>query len=602
MKIIYISSIFVMLLLSSCMDYFLELEDPDQLTEEVYFTEPEHFREAANYLYTRLPSFRMGSLGENLLDYASDLSTAAISETDYGFGNISIPIDDSNWGGSYTNLRTANKLIEFAEEYGGDKAEIAQEVAEAKFFRAWFHYKLMQYFGGVPIVLRSLETDSEELWAKRNSRYEVTEQIIKDLNEAIPDLPLEGAIAADNKGLVSQGAAKAFKARVLLHEATWMKYVGTTTDGDGTSTGAGSAGYDAANIDVYLAEAAEMCEDVMNEGSYELWDYSSELSGMSHYFMVNIEASNSNPLGLDKTSNKEFILYRKHDLDLFHSTNPAQSGRAAPNRKMIDMILCSDGLPIEKSSVFQGYDNIGDEYLNRDYRMRAYFGSFRSYGDYNDLTSGVPTNETVLLPGYSNADAGSGYKCQKWERWGKDDSSFDIPDNGGVDFPIIRLAEVYLTYAEALYELNGTLTDAQLNASINKTRSRAGLPALTNSFITTNGLDLLEEIRRERAVEFYAEANRFIDLRRWNIAVDALGEATCGMVVGGTAIENNTAVYDPADYSNDPLAITLPNGETRDAVQLVREDQRNFALKHYLYPVPSGQILLNNNLLQNPGY
>ncbi len=602
MKFIYIIPVLIMVLLSSCMDDFLNFKDPDQITEEVYFNKPEHFREAANYLYTRLPSYRMGSLGENLLDYSTDLSSADVTQSEYGFGNITTPIDDGAWGGGYTNIRTANKLIEFGLNYSGDQADIAREIAEAKFFRAFFHFKLLQRFGGVPIVTRSLQTDSEELWAKRNSRYEVTQQILMDLDEAIEDLPLEAAIASEHKGQLSKGAAQAFKARVLLHEATWMKYVGTSTDGDGTNEGAGSAGYDANNINVYLSEAAAMCEAVMADGTYQLWNYNSGLENMSHYFMFNIEASYSNPLGLDKTSMNEFILYRKHDIDLFHSTNPAQTGRAAPNRKMIDMILCSDGLPIEKSSVFGGYDNAGDEYQNRDYRMRAYFGSLDQYGDYNDLTSGVPTNATVLLPGYGSADSGSGYKCQKFERWGKNSGDFDIPDNGGCDFPIIRLAEVYLTYAEALYELNGTLTDQQLALSINKTRERAGLPALTTGFIGTHSLDLLEEIRRERGVEFYAESNRFFDLRRWGIAVEALAEPTCGMVVEGTAFEFDTDRYQADDYIHEPLSVSLPNGDIREAVQLVSAAERKFALKHYLYPLPSSQIVLNNNLLQNPGY
>lgn len=602
LKHLNIVSIALLTLLASCTDYFLNLEDPAKLTDESYFYKPEHFREAADYLHSRLDSYRMGDLGMELYDYGSDLNTVPMGQAAYAYGNITIETSDGKWSGAYSNLRTVNNLLERAAGYGGNMADIAAEVAEAKFFRAWFHFWLMERFGGVPIVTHVLETDSEELYGARKSRYLVTEQILKDLDEAIPDLPIEANIASDRKGTLSQGAAKAFKAKVLLHEATWMKYVGTDTDGDGTTNGAGSEGHDAANIDIYLKEAAKMAEEVMADPSYELWDYNSQLQNLSSYFLFNLEGAHSNPLGLDKSSIKEFILLRKHDADLWHSGSVGQMGRNAPSRKMMDMILCSDGLPIEKSAVFQGYANAGDEYKNRDYRMRAYFGTLQYYGDYNDLSSGAPTNDNVMLPGFNDADNGSGYKCQKYMRWGEGDPSFNLPDNRGMDRPLIRLAEVYLIYAEALYELNGSLTDAELEASINKTRHRAGLPGLTNSFITSNSLDLQEEIRRERAIELYAERNRFFDLRRWGIVEQELSGPIAGMIVEGTPFENNATLYAKDEYPNGEIAVTTPNGQTLRAVQLETAASRNFQKKHYLFPIPSGQILLNQQLLQNPDY
>lgn len=76
---------------------------------------------------------------------------------------------------------------------------------------------MLQRFGGVPLVLGTLSTESEELYVKRNSRYEVVAQILADLSDAVQDLPDE----TDYSGKVTRQGAQAFKARVLLFEGTW---------------------------------------------------------------------------------------------------------------------------------------------------------------------------------------------------------------------------------------------------------------------------------------------------------------------------------------------------------------------------------------------
>ena len=76
------------------------------------------------------------------------------------------------------------------------------------------------------------------------------------------------------------------------------------------------------------------------------------------------------------------------------------------------------------------------------------------------------------------------------------------------NYPVLRLAEVYLIYAEALMERHGSITDEELNVSINKLRGRAGVASLTNKQVTDHQLDMLEEIHRERAVELFLEGFR----------------------------------------------------------------------------------------------
>lgn len=119
-----------------------------------------------------------------------------------------------------------------------------------------------------------------------------------------------------------------------------------------------------------------MCEDVIYNGGYQIWNQNSntKIPNQSSYFLFNLEDEGSNPAGLTKSSNNEFILYGVYDyilrqggVNLSHTV-----ASMIPSRKFVDMFLCTDGLPIKYSDLFQGYHNTGDEYKNRDYRLMNY--------------------------------------------------------------------------------------------------------------------------------------------------------------------------------------------------------------------------------------
>lgn len=576
----------ILLLFTACEEHFLDLDPKDKITEAAYFSRPEHFKAASNDFYNKMISWRPigGSDIYQFMDFGSDLISLP---QDYGRG-VLVPVStDKYWTNSYNYIRANNILLEKAEEYAGNPDEISQYVAAAKFFRAWHHFFLLQRYGGVPIATEVLDLDSPELSGKRNSRYEVVQQVLTDLTEAIPDLPQELNISASDKGHLSQEAAKAFKAQVLLFEATWEKYVGTSTDGDGTTEGAGSAGNDPANIEKYLQEAVKLAREVMESGAYELWNYNDQLDNLSSYYLFNLEDDGSNPAGLTKASNKEFILYNKYDFNLLKGNinlSHTVGTRLAPSRKFMDMFLCTDGLPVGKSADFQGYQKTSDEYKNRDYRLVAYFG--------------MPADGSVTLMGPGGA-SGSGYTARKFAAYNY--GVYREEKQESADYPQIRLAEVYLIYAEALYELKGAISDEQLNESINKIRDRAGLPALTNAFVNANGLNMLEEIRRERTIELFAENSRFNDLKRWGIAEEALNAPIAGSVIEGTDYENNPGLYSPNAYPYGEIEIETGVGK-RNALLLDPAANRNFQRKHYLFPIPLEERNLNKNLLQNPGY
>lgn len=589
-KIIYIILPCVMMFFTSCAEDFIELTPPAEITDEVYYTEAEHFLTGSNRFYTNLLRWHDQGI---LSDHGSDLVSFKESSDmqDYSRGDTQAPEDDDEYSEPYEAIRDMNLLLARAENYSGN--DIGDYVAATLFHRAYQYFRLVQRFGGVTLVTRPLDVNSEELYAKRNSRYEVVAQILTDLDGAIAGLPDEANIGSADKGKISKEAAMAFKADVLLHEATWMKNVGTTTDGDGISTGAGSAGHDASKITSYLQEVTTLTKSIMDSGTFELWDNNDVLDNLSSNFLFNLEGGGSNPAGLDKASNKEFIFYGKFDFTYRQAgtlVSHVYEGRVKPSRKMVDMFLCIDGLPIDQSTLFQGYDNTPDEYQDRDFRLRSYFTYHKTLGE-------IPQNGDVNLngeAGYRNS------KFMSWN-WGTDDA-YRLTATESYDLPFIRLAEVYLMYAEALYELNGTLTDAQLNESINLVKARAGLPALTNAFLIANNLDLETEIRRERTIELYAEgATRFNDLKRWGIAEQELGQSIYGSVIEGTIYDGNAAIYTPSSYAYGEETTTTGVGPRR-CVVMEPASIRNFDRDNYLFPLPTSQTGLNDNLLQNSGY
>lgn len=669
-KIFWISAL--TLSMTACSD-FLEKEPLSQGTEAIVFKTPEHFEQAANALYN-VEAWKNYDGKANYGNMDQNLDISGLGSN----GGGSAPESNYQWNKPYEYIRTCNILLQKAEEYTGDQTDIAQSVGTAYFFRAWQHFYLLRLFGGVPIVDHVLDVNDEVLYGPRKSRYEVAAFIISDLEKAIPMLPQEKNIPADSKGKVSQEAAKSFLARVLLYEATWEKYVpsiGYDLDGDGTSNGAGSAkpeGY--YSIETMLSEAKRLSGEVIDEaetGTFELWN---ECDSLSYFYLFNIDdgAGNiPNFMGAGKNTNKEFIFFKKYDYDLnrgginlSHTVATWQASNISTS--FGESFLCRNGLPIrisytgnmsdaQNNPQFLGYNSFCDEYRNRDYRFisccpsipdRTIWSS-RSEDGRQLTETGRPYPEAVFPqnnevydstdPAYSsscgvfrptlrnNATAGT-YGSRKFLIEGA-----NRPDNTeSADFPLIRLAEVHLIYAEATCELNGgSISDEDLNKSINKNRARARVAPLTNALIANvwdagyfdhatghticKKMNMLDEIRRERACELFGEGFRLDDLKRWGIAHINLTGQKLGHKILGTAYETQTAndatyfgepCYYPDKY---PLLYGIYEGTGPDDPDYGRSiatlaGNLLFSQRDYLSPIPQEQMRLNPELKQNPGW
>lgn len=633
-------------IMTSCTDYFLDLKPLDTQTEANYYKTAKQFEAAANGTYS-FYGYKKISEKVNGKDCAHDFGWVWDSNTDLlagvsntANGTLAASENDGYWGLCYAKIRKCNILLEKAEQYTGSES-IEPYVATAKFFRAYQYYWMLMRFGGVPIVTRPLSSTSGELYMPRNSRYEVVGQIIADLRDAIAGLPDEAA----HDGHVTKQGAQGFLARVLLFEATWEKYVGETTDGDGIREGAGTlkpAGYPSVNE--MLSEAAALSEKVIDSGFYELWDAKgTPYESIAYNFLFNLEDENTNPMGYPKSRNREFILMDCYDRssnrsgsNITHTFGGDNNGLGAVTLNWINMVPCvSDGLPYFYSEDYRGFDKMTDIYENRDYRFTStvkkpgckYFmmgtlgGNKDRYAkaDYVtcfDFPAGVvdyyPSVTSAGVTGFQNRKMIS--ECSLAQKDG--DESYD--------YPILRLAEMYLIFAEAKCELgNGQISDQDLDKSINVLHKRGGSAPISNAsvvkanqnYLKNTGKDgnltILELIRNERAVELRNEYARQTDLLRWAIAEETINANRLGVVIknpDGTDTEIVNFHY----YSGDTPQPTytsasniygeeiLPDGSA--ALIVNAKSQFNMKRHNYLYPLPISQLQLNENLLQNPGY
>lgn len=554
--------------LNSCLD----LDPKDQLADGNLWNSASDFEYFANNFYGWTRDFSTAVFDAPHSDTRSDLMTSnTINE--YSHGNNSIPTSDANYTDNYKRIRRCNLLLKNAASYSGAES-ISRYVAEAKFFRAYCFFDLVQLYGNVIWTAEPLDINSPELRTTRNDRGEVIDNIIKDLQDAAPDLP--ETIGTEDAGKISKWGAYAFLSRVALYEGTWQKFRNNEARGK-----------------ALLTIAADAAKKVIDSKQFELFKPAA-LGEMAYKYLFTLENAQCNPANITKSSNKEYIFSRRHDETIAaigkNITHNCLKNVQYINRKFVNMYLCSDGLPIEKSEKFNDYAKMTSEFENRDNRMKnSLLASGTVYWANKDAECRIDwkgmEGEDATHAMTCDVRTGSGYQNQKWatERQVKDTQE-------GYDYPIIRYAEVLLNYAEAVYERDGNISDADLNLSLNLVRNRVNvdMPKLSNDFVRNHGLNMQEEIRRERTVELYNEGFRIDDLKRWNEAMVEMPKDILGIKWKGTEFE--------ATWTNASSVAKDADG------CLIMESGRSWSSKNDLYPLPADQIQLNPSLGQNAGW
>jgi len=550
----------------------LEQNTQTVITDPVFWKNESDLIGGTNYLYASLPNFDT-PLEDLYSDFSADVFGGSLNTI--SDGSRTVPSSDGTWNNAYTYIRAANNVMEKSAGIP-DGAMKTYCIAQARFFRALSYYRLVRAYGDVPYIGRTITgRDDETLYTPRTDRRAVIDSIYADLDFAAANCPqadeLPGNSSASGTsgkeyGRITRSAALAFKSRVALNEGSWHKF-----HGEPELKGA----KDPAK---HFTIARDAALTVMNENKHSLYTAAGALSFQDLFRYP----------GEGYTNNKENILVRLYGKDITNNISNnggymrpyLTDGRNAATRAFVLTALYSDGLPAGKSPLDSNGKETGllTDYQNRDPRLVQTL--FKVGDPYASISGGNPVYRNTYY-----------YHQQKY--WTGQADFLNSP-NLFLDFIAIRYAEVLLNYAEAVYELSDNISDADLDKSINLLRKRATnndnskLPLLTNAFVTANGLNMREEIRRERSVELAYEGFRYWDLIRWKTAETELLKPIL-----------ERKYFEGLDYGGSTKP-TMLNGY----VLMQAADKRKFDVqKDYLWPLPSGQIgLSKGTITQNPNW
>ena len=543
----------VTLLTVSCNDY-LDRFPKDSFSEPTFFKTENDLIYYANQFYGSLPVQRMDN------DNNSDNMVPQNINT-FLAGTYTVPGSGGGWAsGDWANIRSCNY---FLEHYSRAETSFKERYAgEVRFFRALFYWYKVVNFGDVPLLLKALDDYSEELYGPREKREKVMDEVVlEDLKFAVANLPEKNQAAA---GRLHKDAARALMSRICLWEGTYRKY--RNIEG----------------ADTYLDACVKASEELMDAG-YDIYSTGNTDEDYRNLFIQK-----------DLRSNPEAIFYRAYitDKNTHNYTRQASENNTGMSKDFVDSYLfLDDGKPIGLTSHPYDDSTPAKECEGRDPRYTQTIATPGFIMTLPDLA--------VNLPAIGTSRTSTGY----WNIKGRssDLAQFNT-DKSDLDLFIFRYAEVLLNYAEAKYELTGSLTIAELDKSINLIRDRVGMPHLTtNPDADPNAVNygytvapLLYEIRRERRIELVGEGFRFNDIIRWKAGKLIEGVKTIrGMKLTD---ELRSQYADPSSLNNiavddDYYIIVYPSIATT----------RKWNDKSYLYPLPTDEKD-RCHYEQNPGW
>lgn len=553
------------------------------LSPDSFFSTRNELDAFANNFYTNFP-------GSSVFEEESDLIIKN-SRSDWMRDGRSVPGSGGGW--TWTALRDFNTLIEMSSNCTDENVR-DEYIGVARFFRAWFYFEKVKRFGDVPWYDRQLGSSDKDLYKPRDSRELVMSHVVEDLDFAIAHLPVKHSVYK-----VTKWTALALKSRACLFEGTFRKYHGFKLDGH--------------TAEWYLEQAAAAGEEFIST------------SGYSVYAGGGVENSYRDLFASEDAIGTEIILARDYDKNLSIKHNGTyytlgNYGNPGMTRKMFCSYLMKDGSRFTDKDGWKIMSFV-DEVKNRDPRLSQ---SIRTPG-YKRIGS-----DKVEAPDFGHTE--TGYMITKYMQGA--DLGVDLYGASYNDLPLFRSAEVYLNFAEAKAEL-GTLTQADLDKSIKLLRDRVGMPnidlAVANASpdpylmaedtgypnVTGANAGVILEIRRERTVELFDENFRFYDLIRWKNG-QAITHKFLGMYFpapGAYDLAGN-GTLDVCFYTD-----SAPSGLPANVVKFKIGERIFFTEgdhgyvdvtpnlpgvwnenRDYFYPIPTDELTLNPNLVQNPGW
>ncbi|GAA4304757.1 RagB/SusD family nutrient uptake outer membrane protein [Compostibacter hankyongensis] len=534
------------------------------------------------------------------------------------------------WQGSsgandiYEGIRQCNIFLEnIALVPDMDDYEKKRWIAEVKFLKAYYHFWLLRSYGPIVLIKENLPVSAgpDEVKIPRSPVDSCFDYVVQLLDEAASDLPDKIDNEASELGRVTKAIDLSFKAYVLVTAASPLfngnqDYKGFANR-DGTplfNTTVDPAKWEKAAA--ACKTAVEFCQSL----GYKLYYYNPQLLqyDLSDTTMIQMNIRNA----ICERWNSEIIWGNTNSpatsiqasatprgLDPAKSSNSGTSGSLAPPLKIAEMFYSNHGVPItedktwdyagrfrlrtadstDKYTLKEGYITAQ---LNFDREPRYYAdlgfdgGIWYGQGHYDDKGSdllyvsskkGQPA-APINLAAYST----TGYTAKKLVNFNNvigDGNTYTVQY---YPWPMIRLADLYLLYAEAQNEVSGP--GAEVYKYIDSVRARAGLPSVAeswsnysrnpNKYTTKEGMR--DIIHQERLIEMAFEGQRYWDLRRWKEATTELNKPITGWDLDQS---------EPAGYYRQRLIFN-----------------QTFTTRDYLWPLNENTILANSKLVQNPGW
>lgn len=579
--------------LSSCNDDFLERAPIVNISDANYWKSVNDLELYTNNFYNRDDLLARYTNWGTTGPYGVDADNGCDTQISYDYnthmnGETTVSASGGGWSNSdWAALRDINYFMAHYEKVDAPWEQVQQYVGEALFFRSLFYFGKVKKFGDLPWFTSVLDNTSSVLYEGRLPRNQVVDSIMGDLDKAISYLPER---KPSYTGRLTKEVALLLQARIALYEGTWEKYHGIKNtlfkvqNSDGTK---------------FLQKAAEATDALMALA---------ELNGNTALADCTGEAGYTNLFNQrDYSTNKEILLWRGYSVNDGQYTRWGSyyygAGRGV-TQNMINSFLCMDGKPIAVSELYKGDKTLKEVVSGRDPRLNQTI--FVNDGKHALF---VDNNTFFEVPGFEGVIANScptGYQLYKGYNT---DYTECINQQSTIGTIYFRYAEALLINAEAKAEL-GTITQADIDKTVNALRRRVGMAGLLdmNNIITDPNWEfgsispLLNEIRRERKVEFVCEGYRLDDIYRWAAA----DELVAGKKPKG-AIKAQWENYPDATNAFKEAWASLGEDENGyiDPFKSypAMNDGYKFNLnRDYLSPLPTNELTLNPDLKQNPGW